>query len=122
MTTRSILVTGDLVLDHHIYQGRRHHFCDPVEGVKSVLELGGAALVYRLLKELLGEQDAGRNLCLGTSLEPDIGAIRSEDVPEACQAYAFWRPTKKSAAGKENVWRVSEAMGFGGAGLKAGFA
>ena len=50
---RSVLVTGDFVLDHHIYEGKRHHFGDHRNrGVREVEELGGAALVYYLLANI----------------------------------------------------------------------
>ena len=53
MAQRSIFVTGDYILDHHIYEGRRHHYGDRGGyGVQVKLELGGAALEYGLLKAL----------------------------------------------------------------------
>lgn len=51
MTT--ILVTGDFLIDHHIYEGRRHHFGDQGSpGVCVTEQLGGAALVHHLLRDL----------------------------------------------------------------------
>lgn len=47
---KQVLVTGDFVLDHHIYEGRRRHYGDRRHrGVHEVEELGGAALVHYLL-------------------------------------------------------------------------
>lgn len=47
----TILVTGDFVIDHHIYEGRRHHFGDPAShGVCVKEELGGVGLIHRLLE------------------------------------------------------------------------
>lgn len=52
---KSILVTGDFVMDHHIYEGKRIDFGDRRNrGVHAIEELGGAALIYYLLQELKG--------------------------------------------------------------------
>ena len=53
MTSQNIVVTGDFVLDHHIYEGDRHHYGDSArDGVKIKQQLGGAALVHDILEAL----------------------------------------------------------------------
>lgn len=51
--TRTILVTGDLVLDHHLYEGTSP---DPHNSherpLSSLVEWGGASLLYRLLQQV----------------------------------------------------------------------
>lgn len=110
-----ILVTGDYVLDHHIYEGRRHHFGDRRNrGVHEVEELGGAALVRYLLRELGG----GIESHLGVEIDEKRKPPRSvaARVPSSRSAYAFWRPfPREGDKSPENaVWRAAEAMGFGG--------
>ena len=52
--TKEILVTGDFVLDNHIYKGQRFHYGEAInKGVHLVPQLGGAALVHQILEELL---------------------------------------------------------------------
>lgn len=103
---KRVLVTGDFVLDNHIYEGKRQNFCDEEQGVRVVRQLGGAALVHNLLSALLGE-NAETCLDLGVKLPTGVDKIQSEQVPDTCQAYALW-----TSSGK--VWRAASAMGFGG--------
>lgn len=115
-----VLVTGDFVLDHHIYEGRRHHFGDlRHRGVREVEELGGAALVHYLLAAL----GRGVESRLGVEVDEKRQPLLSGKASHlsACSAYAFWRPFPRSgdASPENEVWRVAEAMGFGGQGAAA---
>ena len=48
-----IIVTGDVVVDHHIYEGERQiPAIEHLRGVRAWRELGGADVVRRLLEEL----------------------------------------------------------------------
>lgn len=126
----SILVGGDFVVDHHIYEGRRHHYGDDVSpGVGVCRQHGGAALIEMLLKELLVEKpdkQAGATGAVWTVHKTVEGpkavkaaatndgkskaAARDEDTSH--HAYAFWRPHPRGGRGRQ-YWRVSDAMGFG---------
>jgi hypothetical protein len=117
-----ILVAGDLVLDHHIYEGRRHHFGDGVsQGVRVVPQVGGAAIVHDLLVELLAPADSSTQPLWKSRLSVEVsqGATESLRIDESRRAYAFWRPFPPAAAVEKQFWRVSEAMGFGAAGGKS---
>jgi len=104
----AILVTGDFVVDHHIYEGRRHHYGDAAQpGVRTCTELGGAALVHRLLAALL---DSGAGKAWSVLLAVDA---RQAEADSARRAYATWRPFPSSAPAAAQFWRVAEAMGFG---------
>jgi len=117
---KRVLVTGDFLVDHHIYEGARHHYSDSGAGVKHVQELGGAALIYEILKTLRSKKDENGepleqfSLALGVDGEKSMAANGDDRAPEDSQAYAFWRPTPKGRDEKAPVWRVSEEMGFGG--------
>lgn len=50
-----VLVAGDYVLDHHVYEGKRQHFCDRSVGVRRTTEPGDAVLVQRFIAELIQE-------------------------------------------------------------------
>ena len=116
-----ILVTGDFVLDHHIYEGSRYHYGDNrSRGVQEVKELGGAALVHYLLQELLAPRSEEQE----PTWKPYL-AIQSKGrepvpnpdvpIPSGAKAHAFWRPTGGKQGGDGGVWRVADVMGFGGA-------
>lgn len=112
-----ILITGDFVLDHHVYEGRRHHYGDDASvGVRVVRQAGGAALVHALLAELLTSDPAWRSQLAVSDpapLDPSTGQRTTAfEVRPSQQAYAFWRPHPQRD-GERRFWRVSEAMGFG---------
>jgi hypothetical protein len=126
---KHILVTGDFVLDHHIYEGRRHHYGDDASvGVRVVPQAGGAALVHELLKVLLQPEPLAAKATPPTPsqewtsflavqdpapIDPASGQRRTAfEVPASQHAYAFWRP-HPGRGGRQQFWRVSEAMGFG---------
>lgn len=124
---RAIVVTGDFLVDHHIYEGRRHHFGDQESrGVCVKDELGGGALIHRLLLEIQARTGAYWRSVLAVSEAAALESMRECD-PQApgCQdkpfaAYAFWRPYPVQRQSKETCWRVAEAMGYGGGPSRPG--
>lgn len=112
--TKTVLVTGDLVLDHHIYEGRRHHYADGVSaGVRWKPRAGGAALVHELLENLLAAEKPeweSRPAVKIPQMDLDF-----QNVDESQRAYAFWRPFPRDLPPEKQFWRVSEQMGFGSA-------
>ncbi len=117
----TILVTGDFLIDHHIYEGKRHHFGDHSNpGVCVTEELGGGALIHRLLNELqvINKYDWKSFLSVDEvsafqqSRQCPLERSGCADQPYA--AYAFWRPFTRHGKSKDVRWRVAEAMGFGG--------
>jgi hypothetical protein len=108
MPSPSILVAGDFVLDHHVYEGRRHHFGGPPEaGVRVVEQPAGAALVADLLRELLKDPAA-------------VVLPQDHDSDDSSRtAYAYWRPFPRKDPPERQFWRVGEAMGFGAADSEA---
>ena len=112
MTEKAILVTGDFIIDQHVYEGRRFHYAQSTRsGVKVKSEIGGAALVHRLLAELLRGDTRGWTSYL--AVRDAIPNDASFGFNKAEHAYAFWRPFPKGASLDHQYWRVSEAMGFG---------
>ncbi|MGO9531419.1 MAG: RyR domain-containing protein [Syntrophobacteraceae bacterium] len=116
MTIKQILVSGDFVLDNHIYEGRRSHFGDNTSaGVILKVQIGGAALVHELLENLLMvEKESDRKWQSVCAVDDPVKSGDACHINPAEQAFAFWRPSpKKVAADKKRYWRVSESMGFG---------
>lgn len=108
-TPPSILVTGDIVVDHHLYEGGRlDHRDETVNGVHLVREFGGAVLIQKLIGAVLGADAAAGSVALGIDLDKG-------EIPSSCSAYALWSPCPKSAhdAKAGQVWRVTKALGYG---------
>lgn len=112
----SVLVHGDFVYDHHIYEGRRHDYSDgSSRGVHVKRELGGAALVHDLLRALFEHaapdvKPRWRSM-LGIEESSENSTRSWSDTRD--QAYAFWRPHPADESRDKQVWHVREAMGFG---------
>ncbi len=100
---RHVNVTGDVVLDHHIYAGER---LLPTQergrGVEIKQELGGAAIVAELLRQAAPPTG-------GWSV-----ALAHDWVQDA--AYATWAPQQHDPDDKpdspKRTWRVREMMGY----------
>jgi hypothetical protein len=88
-----ILVSGDVVVDHHIYEGRRHHFGDGFSpGVLMKAQGGGAVLVYDLLDHLLRQDKASPPWKCQLALQVPSDQELDASLDAAHHAYAFWRP------------------------------
>lgn len=111
------LVTGDYILDQHIYEGERHHYADQSQGVRVSIEPGGAAKLAELL-DLLFNNPASPAASVAPEFLP-VAAERANprfetETSQAYRAYAFWRPIPADAPREKQFWRCTEAMGFGG--------
>jgi len=105
----SILIDGDVVVDHHIYLGCCHHPADGGDGTRILRQDGGAGLTADLLAALC-DGEAGLEVC--DTRPPDSGEPgMSTNVH---QSYATWAPVPaKPGTKKPKVWRVKENIGFG---------
>ena len=113
--TKTVLVVGDIVVDHHIYEGERLRLLDDKSrGVHVVEELGGAALTARLIQALFErerpEAEARWEARLGYDISEASGA--ASHVPNELHSYAMWKlfPLEGTT---ETVWRVGRALGYG---------
>lgn len=133
------LVTGDFIIDQHIYEGGRYHYADRSPGVLVKLETGGAGKLADLLKVLFKQSqklklDGEWNL-LGTPTparvappesrdeNPEVDSKRHqndaanlEDAPAIAsphRGYAFWRQLPVDAPKEQRYWQCTEKMGFG---------
>lgn len=118
----TIAIAGDIIVDHHLYEGERWSpSLDARQGVRVKREHGGAALIGRLLNEAQveehasgdGQAPAGRagwNVWLGTQ-PPELSAD-----PCKHHAYAVWTPHYRDPREKKDdkrVWRADKLMGYG---------
>jgi hypothetical protein len=101
-----IIVTGDVVVDHHIYEGER--FAPAAEdkrGVRAWRELGGADLVRRLLVELFAaaEKQAAEEKAAKEKAEKEKAA---KDKAAGIPPVADKPGEKKANEDPEPVWQV----------------
>lgn len=124
----SVLVTGDLIIDRHIYEGHRLNLRDQLgRGTHVVEELGGAALTQRLISAVFAAEAAERGPRQGAAPDSATDAPESSPCRLGCQlsydglvsakpewlvATASWSAYPK-AKSKDLFWRVSKALGYG---------
>ena len=119
MTAQNILITGDFILDNHIYEGQRNDYGDATSlGVHLCRQLGGAALVHQIVEQLIlpnkkEKKAQARWRSISAVKDPSRAMLAQISPPE--QAYAYWQPFAEDAKKKpvQLVWRVRRAMGFG---------
>jgi len=107
-----LVVTGDVVVDHHIYAGERGTAAsDHKRGVRDVRELGGAAILRETLARAIeSTADTSWNIRLGVET-PSL-----DEKPCAHHAYAVWKPVPRTRGDERNkVWRTQLVMGYGDA-------
>jgi hypothetical protein len=142
------VIAGDVVVDHHLYEGERGvPTMDNKRGVIPLRETGGAYCVHRLL------QAAFQNACAKAentraeklakyqqeqseqkvTVEPKYVIAPEEkfdlhfgitmppetDPPCNHDAYAAWRPFPKLDEPKKSVWRANLVMGYGHEAISA---
>lgn len=135
-----ILVSGDVVIDHHLYEGERITPVDRLRrGVRHFTRLGGAAGLRDLIEDALtpkpktsaakqGEVVQGfppmpeYPVRLGITTPPgERGEPLAEDGAKTgpdtsmYQAFAVWKPYRRDRdnAASPEVWRAHLKMGYG---------
>lgn len=120
----SVVVTGDIVIDRHIYEGERLTLRDnSYRGTHAVEEAGGAALTQRLIGAVFGADAAERRVLWKAGGKrgpaPEVSVCRLGcQLParirrrEWLTGTASWKPYPK-AESKDLFWRVSKAFGYG---------
>jgi len=110
-----VLVTGDVLYDRNIYEGKRATpgSTEPM-GTKVIDSRGGAGLLYDIIKKLInGKKDKDNIETNQYDVEFDLD-LKEIDKLNTCQhSFAFWRPCPKEAGSKEYVWRITQPLGYG---------
>jgi hypothetical protein len=109
MSKPTVLVTGDIVLDCHLYGGVKTaatSFSEP--GTVYSQDLGGAVLTRRLLHAASEADGAAYDVCLAL----DAAGLETT-LPPHLRSYGVWtdRPAKRGA--KDRVWRSTSPFGYG---------
>ena len=100
--TNSVLVCGDLIIDHHTFKGRRKKAAwKTAIGTEVISTLGGAHLTYSLIRRF----ENGKEADCWYDPELAMNAIRAEH-PEN-QAYAEWD------VARDGTRRFKRGLGYG---------
>lgn len=107
---RKVLVTGDVVRDHYIYQGQERRSGSTIRlGTRRRVSPGGAALLCDLLKRVASQ--VGNNARV-FPFEVHFGLQRSKSNKVTPNGYCLLRPYPIEQGSKQQVWRMSDALGF----------
>lgn len=105
----SILVTGDVTVDNYIYGGEKFvSSADDKRTVKSLTELGGSFLVYKILKEI---QKMPESTDL-YSIYHDTSFHLKDCSLSVQSSYSLWEPFQNEEE-KQLYWRINKALGYG---------
>lgn len=107
MANRTVVVTGDVVVDHHIYEGERKAASSTQRGVRVVREHGGACGTLALIKKV---EETGWDVVFGLQDLPN-----TDTIPCAQHALAAWAPYPEDPRDPKNptmVWRAGRLMGY----------
>jgi hypothetical protein len=103
--TKSILVTGDITLDHYIQLGNRN-FSDSARnkygtGLSTIK--GGAHMIYDFLTAFIDRKSIHFGLNQGLFAR----------LPAQNNSYATIALHKEGKEGKDEIWRIDRQLGFG---------
>ncbi|MBU0988432.1 MAG: ATP-binding protein, partial [Proteobacteria bacterium] len=112
---KHILVTGDVLYDCNIYEGKR---LTPGSGdslgTKVIYSRGGAGLLYDIIKDLIKRKNAEDIIRASQYVVNFDLDLKKVNKLKTCQhSFAFWRPCPKEAVSKKYVWRITQPLGYG---------
>jgi RyR domain len=103
--TKTVLVAGDVVVDHHIYQGARDKpHTHGEQGTWIHQETGGAELLFHVLEKLGSASPEPFAVELGMGATPEDRLVGS---------YSLLTPCPAGGRGKGLVWRITGNLGYG---------
>jgi hypothetical protein len=110
---RTVVVAGDIVIDHHIYKGTRDKPHAPTEqGTAIHREAGGAKLLHGILETYVTSTDfheAGKEFRVEFGMRPEpVGA-----AARFVESYSLLAPCRAGDSGKGSVWRIAANLGYG---------
>lgn len=118
MAKKTVLVTGDVTIDHNIYHGKRATpDSKECQGTMVIESPGGAYLLYKIISGVSKAADLKteeETIKYSVQFGLDSGCFK--ELPAHRHSYAFWGLCPEEAGSKEMVWRVVDPMGYGSKG------
>jgi len=106
---KTIIVTGDLIIDHNLVQHPDappyHH--EPMRKTVLCREAGGAWYLQSLIEHLLAESGETTHI---TGPKQDERTLAQKDS-HVSKAYMIWKPFEKVKDHQEKVWRIDSFLG-----------
>ncbi len=115
ITMNNMLVTGDVLYDCNIYEGKRATpgSIDSM-GTKVIYSRGGAGLLYDIIKELIKRKNVEDKIEASQYVVNFDLDLKEVNKLNTCQhSFAFWQPCLKEAGSKKYVWRMTQPLGYG---------
>ena len=112
---RAVLVTGDVVQDHYIYEGQERRAGSTILlGTQQQASFGGAALLFDVLDAVAKKAAKMRNF---PQLAVEFGLIRDDLELKVPNGYCLMRPYSQDPHSDDDnrVWRMSDPLGFSAA-------
>ena len=115
MIKKTVLITGDVTIDHNIYQGKRDTpDSKEFQGTMVIDSPGGARLLFEMINEVsktANKKDKEKIVEYTVQFGLDSGSFK--DLPATLHSYAFWSLCPIETGYEEMVWRVVKPMGYG---------
>ncbi len=109
-SVRRVLVTGDVVRDHYIYEGQDRRSGSTTRlGTQRHVGPVGAWQVFEILKAVA---ERNREDGSGRKLDVSFGLRLSESDAATRNSYCLMRPFAAERGSRSKVWRLGEALGF----------
>ncbi|MBL8848655.1 MAG: ATP-binding protein, partial [Planctomycetaceae bacterium] len=105
-----ITVAGDVIVDHHVYEGERlNPAAVDARGLRVVREHGGALALEKLIRHVLAPNSPAPN-----SVEFGLNLPELDSAPCGHHGLAVFKPYPRNAAEpKKRAWRAGLLMGYG---------
>ncbi len=111
---KGILVTGDVIVDHHMYQGERlvPDSIKPV-GTKEKKAHGGAGLLFQILQSVSKQKSKQKGEAQEFAVQFGLKNNIFGKLHPNLHGYALWKLCRPEGGEKENVWRMVLPFGYG---------
>jgi hypothetical protein len=115
--TCKIVVAGDVVTDHFLYEGRQRRVGSTIRlGTVALAAPGGAGLLASLLEAVAIANEEGGDEDRVNAIDRRLSVTRGFEESASGQVvatgYCLMRPHNKHLESKDQVWRMAEALGF----------